>query len=494
MALAGIMVPLSMAPYHWSILIYFSLAYYLYGIQNSSFKQVFWLGFSYGLGLFGWGASWVFVSIYHYGNTTALIASVITLLFIAILSLFPGLIAVTLNLVAPKYRHSRYLFIFPALWVAFEALRGWIFTGFPWLYVGYSQESLMLSYLAPYGGIWSVSYATALMGGLFFNLFRAFNHSRLDIKKEIIIFLIGIVGLWGVSGWIKKGYQPITLEPALEVALVQGNIEQSMKWDADRANTIIQTYYQLSQAHLDMDLIIWPETAIPWPIPMANELLDNLQQEFYSKKVYLISGVPEYNTQNQAFNSIIALGAESHKYQKQHLVPFGEYVPLENWIRGLIGFFDLPMSSFKSGPINQPLFEIKNFKIAPTLCYEIAYPELVRRNARGSDLLLTLSNDAWFGQSIGPHQHLQIAQFRALENGKFLIRSTNNGWTTIINPEGKVVERLPRFEKGVLRGTVRATAYETFWNKNGPIPFIILIALFSLIGLIDQCWARFKKY
>ncbi|MFO1257968.1 MAG: apolipoprotein N-acyltransferase [Gammaproteobacteria bacterium] len=491
--LAGVAVPLSMAPFDWHVPVFAALAIFLYGLEGQPLKRSFVLGLCFGLGLFGVGASWIFVSIYLYGNTVPAVAVTITALFVLILSLFPALTALILNALSPRLKLSRSLLIFPSLWVGMEWVRGTLFTGFPWAYIGYSQFNMHLSQFAPLGSIWAVSFATALMAALLYELITYFRNPHRKWIQAIPVFSL-IILVWGSAVYLKGKNWVLAIDPPLDVALVQGNIEQSMKWDAGLANQILQTYYQLTQSHYDVNLIIWPETAVPWPKALAKDFLELLHREAQVHGVGLITGLPEEATHhNQYYNAIIALGLSQGEYRKQHLVPFGEYVPLEKWLRGLIGFFNLPMSSFISGPINQPPIQMGKFKIAPTICYEIAYPELVRNQAKDADILLTISNDAWFGTSLGPHQHLQIAQFRALETGKFLLRATNTGWTALINPEGYISEQIERFQPGVLRGTVRATVGETPWMTYGPRPVFYFIGLWFIFGLVHQIWLKIQR-
>ena len=187
------------------------------------------------------------------------------------------------------------------------------------------------------------------------------------------------------------------------------------------------------------------------------------------------------------YNSVTALGQGSGVYHKQHLVPFGEYVPLEDLLRGLIAFFDLPMSAFSSGPADQPPLRAGPYRVAPSVCYEVVYPELVARSARNSDLLLTISNDSWFGNSIGPLQHLQMAQMRALENGRYMIRGTNNGVSAIIDQRGQIVARSEQYVEETLRGEVEVMLGNTPFGSFGVTPVIagcgITLLLMNLMYL-----------
>lgn len=271
------------------------------------------------------------------------------------------------------------------------------------------------------------------------------------------------------------------------MALVQANIPQSVKWDEARFESTLALYRDLSAPLWSKaQIVIWSEAAIP-------AFYDNVRDYFESEAALaepyqgtLISGVPYREPPTPAkpgggvFNSAVALGNGGGVYHKQHLVPFGEYVPLESWLRGLIKFFDMPMSDFSAGPAGQAPLRAGAITLAPFLCYEIVYPDLVRLGR--ADVLLTLSNDAWFGHSLGPLQHLQMAQMRALENGRPLIRATSNGVTALIDAQGRITARIPQFEQAVLEGSVQPMTGATPFSRTGSRPILLLCAL-----LIARC-------
>jgi apolipoprotein N-acyltransferase len=276
------------------------------------------------------------------------------------------------------------------------------------------------------------------------------------------------------------------------VALVQGNIPQQLKWSPQHRQQIIEHYLSLSAPLLNNipnsgnQLIVWPETAIPLLYDIALPRLASFEQTLQQTQTGLISGIP-YRTPATAanpvrfHNSIMGLGTAEGLYHKQRLVPFGEYVPLESWLRGLIDFFNLPMSSFSLGPANQPPLLLQQrqhpgnpIRISAYICYEIVYPDLVASTARNSDLLLTISNDSWFGDSLAPQQHLQMARMRALENGRFLIRSTNNGISALINARGEITHQGSQFVVDIVQGEVLAMTGTTPFGRWGSMPILIL--------------------
>ncbi|HBJ27902.1 apolipoprotein N-acyltransferase, partial [Cobetia sp.] len=209
-------------------------------------------------------------------------------------------------------------------------------------------------------------------------------------------------GLLLPTDWTQSGGQPA------RVALLQGNLPQLIKWSAEGQRRAANTYAAMTRAvQDDADLIVWPETALPMLRDQAEPFLERIQATL-PPKTGLITGIVERDADNRFYNSVIPIDDPSAQYRKEHLVPFGEYVPLESWLRGIIGFLDLPMSSMQSGDSQQPPLMVSGLRIGVAICYEIVYPELVRQRALSSTVLLTVSNDTWFGHSIGPLQHLQM--------------------------------------------------------------------------------------
>jgi len=275
--------------------------------------------------------------------------------------------------------------------------------------------------------------------------------------------------------WTGISEQPITF------AAMQGNIPQQVKWDPDFLRDQIVTYLTLTENHWDTDLILWPETAIPITQDQAGKIIEHIDGKLGENST-LITGIPWYGFSDRIedftyHNSIMAIGNGGGMYHKQKLVPFGEYVPLQGLLRGLIGFFDLPMSSFSPGPGRQGPLKVNGIDVMPFICYEVAYPDFVAFNSRAAGLLLTISNDGWFGDSIGPLQHLQIARMRALETGRYMLRGTNNGVTAIINEKGQITGRIPQFERATLTGEVFTATGSTPYMRTGSWPVLTLAAI-----------------
>jgi len=475
---AGALIAPSLAPYNVPYLALLPPAILYLCTRNRSLKQSTWLGYVFGLGFFGSGVSWVFVSIHEHSQTPLAIAIALTTLFVAGLAL---LFALQLYL-WKKFASARLQALsFIGCWVLFEWLRSWLFTGFPWLYIGNAALDTPFQHLLPIGGVWLTSLALVTTAICAAETLR----SR-QLRPLLFLPLPLILSLVANQPWTQ------TSDSALKVAIVQPNIPQQIKWKPEYRPEIFAKYSELSQSHTDTELMLWPETAIPALFQQAAAPLGQLLNDLDSNNVTLISGLPSASRDSdhprgyRVHNSLAILTTGSGLYHKQRLVPFGEYVPIEAQLRGVLDFFNLPMSSFSLPQGQQPLLNVAGHKISAAICYEIAYPELVRESSLAADILLTVSNDTWFGASIAPAQHMQIARVRAVENGRWLIRGTNNGLTGIINPQGQIVEQLPQFQAGVLRAQVFAMQGLTPFQQFGSAPVLALASLLMLSGLGRQ--------
>ena len=474
--LAGALVTLSLAPFElWpaSIASCVLLSYLLCACPT---REALWRGWLYGLGMFGTGASWVYVSIHVYGYASPLLAGSLTALFCAGLALFWTLFAwVYVRWVRPL--PGGMLIGFPALWVLFEWLRSWVLTGFPWLFLGYAHIDTPIAGWAPILGVYGLSFIGALTGTCLFLAWR----SRQAVA--VVTYAVIIAILW-VGGGVLKPIQWVARasEKPLSVAIYQPNIPQEQKWDRTYYRPILQQMREASLPLMGHDILVWPEAAIPNVLQAVGDYLEPIAAQASLRETTLITGIPNRPPGEERFyNSIVALGAGEGTYLKQRLVPFGEYVPLEDYLRGIIGFFDLPMSFMSSGPAGQAALRAGAFRVSPSICYEVVYPDLVAQGARGADLLITISNDSWFGDSIGPLQHLQMARMRALENGRYLIRGTNNGVSAIIDHRGQIVARSDQFVETVLTGEVEAMLGYTPYGSFGSVPAIAGCALALLL-------------
>ncbi|EKO3565747.1 apolipoprotein N-acyltransferase [Vibrio metschnikovii] len=481
----GALTTLAFAPYQiWPIAILSPLALLLL-IEKKTPKQAALLGYGWGLGQFGVGISWVYVSIDTFGGMPKIAGLLLMLLLVAYLALYNGLFAWALNRFFSTTHWSRFLFAVPALWLISDWLRGWVMTGFPWLWLGYSQIDGPLASFAPLAGVELLTLLLMICAGSCAYAWQ--NKAWRYLLLPIGIFIIGFA-LRSVQ-WVIP--QP---ERATSVAIIQGNVQQSLKWHPNQRWPTIMKYTDLSRENWDADIIIWPEAAIPAFEVEIGSFLSNLDSAAQMNQSAVITGILNHDQQGHYFNSILALGETEHteyrydvtqRYHKHHLLPFGEFVPFEEWLRPLAPLFNLPMSSFSRGDYIQPNIIAKGFAFAPALCYEIIFNEQLRVNVtEQTDFLLTLSNDAWFGHSIGPLQHMEIARMRALELGKPLIRSTNNGVTAITDHYGRITHQIPQFETAVLRAEIIPTRGQTPYHRLGSWPLYLWVIASLTIGLV----------
>ncbi len=475
--IAGAILPFALAPYDlWPVGIA-SCFIYLYCLLDCNRRQALWRGWLYGLGLFGSGVSWVYVSIQVHGSASVPLAAFLTALFCAGLALFHAAFA-WIYVAWVRQLPGGMLLGFPSLWVLFEWLRSWLLTGFPWLYLGNAYLDTPIAGWAPILGVYSLSLVAALTASC---LFLAWRRKALN---SALTYGVIIATLW-IGGAVLRPVEWVApaIKKPLQVALVQANIPQELKWRPEYYRPTLAAYQSATESLLGKDIIIWPESAIPNYYQRARDFLDPLSQQARASHSALITGIPWLREDGKGYyNSIVSLGEGTGVYHKQRLVPFGEYVPLEQWLRGLIAFFDLPMSAFSAGSPRQDNLRALSYRLAPFICYEIVYPDLVAHSARNADLLITISNDSWFGKSIGPLQHLQMARMRALENGRYLIRGTNNGVTAIVNHRGEITARAPQFETAVLEGEVEVMLGNTPFSSFGSRP-VLLACFFALLGM-----------
>jgi len=478
--LAGAIVTLSLAPFNLWPLGIISTALLAWLLAGQTPLQAAKLGWFYGLGLFGSGSSWVYVSIHVYGHASLPLAMLLTLIFSAGLALLTS---------ATCYAYTRWLRSLPTgqtlgfatAFVLGEWLRSWFLTGFPWLYLGYAHLDTPLAGWAPVAGVFAISFIVALSGAVIANGVK----QRSILAKPVLVPFAIVILLW-LTGFALKQIDWVypADKPPVKIAMVQANIPQDIKWDRDQYWPTLKLYQQMSASLWDQaDIVIWPEAAIPGIYQVAKPFLDEISEQAAAANTSLITGLPYYYPQTDTqparyHNSVMALGAGSGTYHKQRLVPFGEYVPLEGLLRGLIDFFDLPMSAFTSGSADQALLTAGDITLAPLICYEVVYPDLSADWLPQADMLLTISNDAWFGHSIGPLQHLQMAQMRALEGGRYMLRATSTGISAIIDQRGHITTQGQQFSKTVITGEALVysgtTPFARFGNR------LIIVVCFAI--------------
>ncbi|MBZ0106248.1 MAG: apolipoprotein N-acyltransferase [Sulfuricella denitrificans] len=476
----GALAVLGFAPFYWFPLAILALAglFHLWNTASSA-KRAALDGFTFGLGFFGTGVSWVYVSLHDFGGMPFAAAVTATTLFCALLALFPALSGGLQGRFKTTPATLRLLALMPALWALGDWLRGWVLTGFPWLAMGYSQAPASpLSGFAPLLGVYGVSLMTALCAGA---LTLLLSGNRRGLGAFAIILLLGSGWALRQVSWVEAVGAPVA------ISLLQGNIEQDIKWRPEQARATLATYAELA-ARSRGQLIIMPETAIPmFGEDLPPFYLDRLQAQVQKRGGDLVFGMPEEDAPGEYFNSAFTLGSSAQQnYRKSHLVPFGEFLPLRPLLDWVLKILHIPLSDFSRGAkVQQPL-SVAGIKLAVDICYEDVFGEEIIRQLPQATMLANLTNDAWFGHSIGPWQHLQIAQMRAMESGRTMVRATNTGVTAIINPQGEVEKQAPTFTTTILEGRAQAFQGSTPFVRFGNLPALLLIIL-----LLAMTW-RFR--
>ena len=476
--ISGALITLSFAPYgFWPLSLVSLIVFAL--LAGSDVKRPLLVGWLYGFGLFLSGVSWVYVSIHEHGGASVPLAGLLTLLLTGGIGFIPALCFILCRRLCKT--PATMLLIFPALWVISEWLFSWFLTGFPWLFVGYGHLSSPLAGWLPVIGSLGVSLLVAMSAACVVTAWRYSDKSRVIAVWLLVSIWVGGIVLARID-WVEDTQQE------RRFTLVQPNIVQAIKWDRRYFDRVINTTRELTSRSADADIVVWPEAAIPRAYPYSQPLLIELGRVARQQNYELITGVPVVEKaddgQSNIYNALLTLGDKRQAYYKTKLVPFGEFVPLEGVLRGLISFFDLPMSSFKSGGRGQQPLEVSGIKLAPVICYEVAYGHYTAVQAKNSDILLTVSNDSWFGKSLGPLQHFEMARIRAVENGRYVVRATNNGISAIIDHRGGVVARSEQFVAATVNGTAKVMAGTTPFNRYGEWPVVLMAWLLLIAGLL----------
>jgi len=490
--LSGILLILSFPNFDLEFLAWFALVPLLHAIDGKTLSRSFRLGFLTGIISFFGILYWIIVAAHTYGNIPLTLSVFILLLLVGYLSLFIGAFTFLARLIQVRSGLQTYLFT-PLLWVALEYLRSFLLTGFPWANLGYSQYlNLPFIQMAEITGAYGPSFVILLVNATLFQILHQSPKKAFPIREAILTVLILLAFL--IYGYVKMGMvdREMTGNPSLRVGLVQGNIDQSIKWNESFQRETLKIYEKLSfrVAEQKPDLILWPETATPFFFQDAKEYQPFVLDIPKKTNAFLLFGTPSYKIQKgevNHYNSAYLVSPSGElvgKYEKIHLVPFGEYVPLQDLL-SFIGSWGEGIGDFKSGK------EIVNFSLPQgqfgvLICFEIIFPDLSRRFVKkGANFLVTITNDAWFGKTSAPYQHFSMAIFRAVENRVFVARAANTGITGLIDPKGKILKQGGIFTEEAINGTIRLSNQKTFYTLYGDI-FAWICSVLSILLLANS--------
>lgn len=478
---AGAATVLAFAPFDLFPLPLFTLALLLFLWGAAAPGAAFKIGWWFGVGFLGCGVSWLHISINQFGNVDTPLALFFTLLFILAMALYYGL-AGWLGRHALGRRPELAWLVWPSVWILTEWLRGWFLSGFPWLALGYSQTDSPLAGFVPLLGVYGVSGLLILGAALLLGAIQGGGGRRW-------IGLAALTGIW-LAGWLLTQVtwtQPLG-EP-FKVSLAQANIPQSLKWDKSMRQMSIDRYLRLTRAHWDSRLVIWPETAVPaFMHQVWDSVLEPLGEEARGQGSEVLLGIAALDQDTRQYYNAALVPGTDELYFKRHLVPFGEFMPLKPLLGPLLAFMEIPMSDFSAGTSEvPPLVRVANHWAGLSICYEDVFGDEVLAALPDAAFLVNLSNDGWFGDSLAPRQHLQIARLRALETGRPLLRATNTGISALIGPQGQVEAQSRPFEEAVVSGLVQPMGGMTPYARLGNGLPVGLSLLLVGMGLI---WSR----
>jgi len=479
-AASGATAVLAFSPFGLWPLAVLAVAVFYLTLEGQTPARGFLAGWAFGLGLLGFGVFWIRISLNEFGNMPPLVAHLLTAAFISAMALYYGLVGWVLRALGraapaqwvpglgrPSLPRGAALggplLLLPAVWVLLEWLRGWIFTGFPWLALGYTQVDGPLGGLAPVAGVYGVSLAVALSAGLLWVAVRSQGRLRWSAAAGLGV-LVATGGALRLVEWTRPVGEP------LRASVIQANIQPSMKWNPDALVPVLEAHLELTRERLDTsDLIVWPETAVPTFLDEVRDgLIEPLTRTAREAGVAVVLGIP-YRAlgTGRYYNGLLSIGDQEDLYAKRHLVPFGEFMPFKAWLGPLVQLFDVPMSDFSRGEAGASVLQVNGMPVGATICYEDAFPEEVLRALPAAAYLINVSNDAWFGDSLAPHQHLEIARMRALEAGRPLVRATNTGISALIDHHGAVLGTIPLLERGGLTRDLQPRAAATPFVRVG---------------------------
>lgn len=472
----GFLMALAFAPIERAGFALIALTLLYTALQRGTEKQAFLKGLFSGLGYFGFGISWVYVSIHSYGHLNPVPAAVITFIFIFYLSLFQGGAAYVFKTLSTRYPFINPL-LFAAVWTGFEYARATVFGGFPWLLLGFAHTHSPLTPLLPLIGVFGVGFTACLLAGFLSTVLQIKGQKKMLLSIFFPALLLTLPLLSSLQ-WTTPSQKP------LSVGIIQANLSMRDKWDDVLFWQMLTHYQETIETLLDTELIVLPESAIPLPGTYVHDFLEALNTTALKAHSAIVLGMlfSESHDDNHLFNAMISYGNAHGIYKKQQLVPFGEYVPVI--FSKIAQWFDVPDAMLQKGAPHQPLLSVQKHPIAALICYELAFSSILRQQLPKAQWIITLSDDGWFGHSLAPYQQRQIAQIRSIETGRYQIFANNDGLSSVIDTKGNIRSTLPNHQAGVLKVSIYPATGQTPWVFFGDTPILIFSCLIIGVSLI----------
>lgn len=470
--LAGGVYTLAFAPYAYAYLAPLALLVLFASWQQVSPVRALVRGYLFGLSSFGLGVYWVYISIHDFGGADAWSAVALTGAFAAFWALFPALagwFSVTLH-------SKRNVIMIPLIWILIEYGRGYLLlNGFPWLLAAYSQLETPLAGYIPLVGAYGTGFLLTLSASAGVAILRNKQH------RMLLVMVVG--GVWLCGSLLRAITWTAPIGKPLQVVLIQGNITQDQKWKPENKLNTLLLYKKLTEDNWGADVIVWPETAIPAFLSQVDAFfLQPLKQSALQQGTDLVVSLPaEGKADDEIYNAVITLGKTTGMYRKNHLLPFGEYMPLQPLSGWILKNLNIHMGDFTPGGSKQPLLQAGGYPFITTICYEDAFGDAGLAGLPAAAYLVNVTNDGWFGDSAEPHQHLQIARMRTIETGRFMLRATNTGATAVIAPNGKIIAQAPLFTATTLKASITPMGGMTPYARLGDKPVIAIMAITFLV-------------
>jgi apolipoprotein N-acyltransferase len=467
---AGASLNLAFAPFGWWPIAVLAPAALFALIRGLPPRRAGWSGAAFGVGLFAFGTYWLYTCIHVFGLVPLWLTLVLQTALVASMAIYPAALCYLANRFWLKTGTTRDWLVLPVLWVLLEWLRGWALSGFPWLSLGYALIDSPLAGWAPLLGVYGVTWSAVMIAvALTVLLTPSLELSRRLGALGLAAALFATPMLTAHHDWTRPA------GPVLPIAAVQGAVSQDLKWQQNNRDATIDRYDRLTAQAWGARLIVWPEAALP---VLANQIPDYLQQlgaEGRAHGADFAIGLVNFDPAgNHYYNGLLVLSDSGGGwYYKRHLVPFGEYFPVPSFVRSWLRLMSLPYDDITAGLPNQPVLRAAGQTLGLTICYEDAFGSDQLAVLGRATLLINVTNNAWYGNSTAPHQHLQISRMRALEAGRYLVRAANDGITAAIGPHGEIVARLPQFKEAVLRALVRPLTGLTPYARGGNYPVVI---------------------